>query len=242
MEITHDAFLGGKLTIAQPRKGYRAGVDAVLLAASVPAQQGQRVLDIGCGVGTAALCLGARIPGLEIWGFDAQEDLVHLAQHNARENAAPQSPIHFFQAQLGEEKILSPNSFDHVLTNPPYFRRAHSYVSSDPIKSIANFETMALAQWIQGCLRYVRPQGMLSVIHCVTRLDDLLQAVHLKKRAIKIIPLWPHQKAPAKRVIVQVIKDSAAPLSVSYGLVLHEQGCYTAEAEEILRHGGPLDC
>ena len=68
-DLTHDAFLGGRLHLWQPRRGYRAGVDPVLLAASVPAKAGQSVLDLGCGAGAAALCLGAREPGLELLGM-----------------------------------------------------------------------------------------------------------------------------------------------------------------------------
>ncbi|WP_348656358.1 methyltransferase, partial [uncultured Sulfitobacter sp.] len=70
--LTRDAFLGGKLHLWQPRKGYRAGVDPVLLAATVPAQAGQRVLELGCGVGAVSLCLGARVPGLQLTGVEIQ--------------------------------------------------------------------------------------------------------------------------------------------------------------------------
>lgn len=60
---SHDQFLGGRLMVAQPKTGYRAGVDPVLLAASVPAVRGESVLELGCGVGVASLCLAARVPG-----------------------------------------------------------------------------------------------------------------------------------------------------------------------------------
>ena len=50
-DLTCDDFLGGRLSIWQPRDGYRAGVDPVLLAASVPARAGQSVLELGCGTG-----------------------------------------------------------------------------------------------------------------------------------------------------------------------------------------------
>ena len=52
-----DDFLGGKLRVKQPKKGYRAGIDPVLLAASVNAHIGDNILDLGCGVGVASLCL-----------------------------------------------------------------------------------------------------------------------------------------------------------------------------------------
>ncbi|MEO0916318.1 MAG: methyltransferase, partial [Pseudomonadota bacterium] len=58
---TDNAFLGGRLQVLQPAVGYRAGADPVLLAAAVDAGPGHSVLDVGCGVGTALLCLGTRV-------------------------------------------------------------------------------------------------------------------------------------------------------------------------------------
>ena len=121
--LTHDAFLGGKLHLWQPAKGYRAGVDPVLLAASVPAKAGQSVLDLGCGVGAAALCLGARVAGLEVLGVERQSQYAALARRNGLDtveadlNALPQD--------------LRQKQFDHVIANPPYFDRAASVSSAD---------------------------------------------------------------------------------------------------------------
>ena len=67
--LTRDAMLGGKVQIWQPREGYRAGTDPVLLAASVEARAGQSVLELGCGGGAALCCLGARVPGVRLAGL-----------------------------------------------------------------------------------------------------------------------------------------------------------------------------
>ncbi|HEY2110716.1 MAG TPA: methyltransferase, partial [Dongiaceae bacterium] len=63
--VTEDAILGGLLRLRQPAKGLRTGIDPVFLAAAAPATKG-RVLDLGCGVGTAALCLARRLPAVEV--------------------------------------------------------------------------------------------------------------------------------------------------------------------------------
>lgn len=83
-DTTDNGFLGGRLQLLQPRRGYRAGLDPVLLAASVAARPGQAVLELGCGVGTALLCLGARVPGLSLTGVELQPDYAALARRMRR--------------------------------------------------------------------------------------------------------------------------------------------------------------
>ena len=85
-DVTEDRFLGGQLTLMQPRTGYRAGVDPVFLAAAISAQAGESVLDLGCGAGAAALCLGTRVPGLKLVGVERQADYADLARINAFDN------------------------------------------------------------------------------------------------------------------------------------------------------------
>ena len=77
-EIREDAFLGGRLRIAQPISGYRAGADPVFLAASIPAVSGDEVLELGCGAGTAFLCLMARVNGVKVTGVE--RDALHDRQ------------------------------------------------------------------------------------------------------------------------------------------------------------------
>ncbi len=86
MDVTRDQFLGAQLLIYQPRDGYRAGVDPVLLAASVPAKAGQSVLELGCGVGVGVLALGRRVAGLDLTGLEIQPDYAEMARENAAYN------------------------------------------------------------------------------------------------------------------------------------------------------------
>jgi len=122
-DLTCDAFLGGKLHLWQPRRGrgYRAGVDPVLLAASIEATAGQSVLELGCGVGAAVLCLGARVPGLTLTGCELQPAYAELARRNGG------AALEVVEADLTDMPLhLRQRQFDHVLANPPYFDRAAS--------------------------------------------------------------------------------------------------------------------
>ena len=69
-ELTKNKFLGNKLEILQFSEGYRGNMDSVLVAASVGAESGQKVLELGCGNGVALCCLLYRVSGLEVFGVE----------------------------------------------------------------------------------------------------------------------------------------------------------------------------
>ncbi len=119
-KLTSDKFLGGRVTAWQPKDGYRAATDPVLLAAAVDARTGQSVLELGCGVGVAILCLGARITDLSLVGVERQADYADLAVRNAGENGADFEGITADISSLPD--ALRIRSFDHVFFNPPCTR------------------------------------------------------------------------------------------------------------------------
>ena len=70
--FSEDTLLGGKVRLRQPVDGYRAAIDPVLLAASLDAAPGQRVLEAGTGHGAAAICLGLGFAEWIVTGFEIQ--------------------------------------------------------------------------------------------------------------------------------------------------------------------------
>ena len=83
---SEDRFLGGRVILRQPVAGFRAGLDAVMLAACIPAKDGEEILELGSGAGTASLCLAARVSGCNITGIEIDPSLVELANENAAAN------------------------------------------------------------------------------------------------------------------------------------------------------------
>ena len=147
-ELSHDAFLGGRLRIAQPKTGYRAGVDPVLLAASVPARAGQTLLDLGCGSGIAALCVAARVPGVSLAGLEIQPAYAVLARRNSATNGLALDVTEGDIADLPAE--LRARQFDHVIVNPPYFDRDHSTAAEDSGRERAMGEALPLTDWVRA--------------------------------------------------------------------------------------------
>ena len=245
-ETTCDRFLDGRVRIVQPRKGYRAATDAVLLAAAVPAQPGQAVLDLGCGVGTAALCLASRQPGLTLCGVEIQADYAELARKNALANEAKLRVFTCDVRSLPDE--LRQIGFDHVMMNPPFYRSRSGPPSDNPGRDLANREQAAdLAAWIEAGLRRLLPGGTLCLIQRAERLDEILIALGSTVGGTQLLPIASHPEHPAKRTIIRTVKGSRAPLTLLPPLTLHTACAdenmptrYTEHAETILRHGKEL--
>ncbi len=237
-----DTLLGGRVRLLQGHGGYRAAIDPVLLAASIPATSGQHVLELGSGGGAAALCLAVRFAGLRLTGLEVQTNLVELSRRSAALNDLSDRVSFVAGDVLSPPPDLIAASFDHVMANPPYQRAQSGHLPPDPGKAAANVEGEAgLKQWIDCGLALVRNKGTLSLIHRADRIDEILAALHGRLGAITVVPLWPVMGKPAKRVIVQGRKGVASPAVVHPGVVLHESdGGYTAAAEAVLRDGAAL--
>ena len=242
MRTSEDALLGGRVRLLQPRSGYRAAIDPVFLAAAVTPAAGARVLDLGCGVGAAALCLLRRCPTLRVVGLELQAELAALAVANARLNglAACFTPV---QGDLrGAEALLGRASFDQVLVNPPYQAQGTGRSSPRPERALANHEgDLGLADWLETALAQLRPKGVLTVIHRADRLPELLATLAGLAGRTRVLPLWPAAGKPAKRVLMAAQKGVRGPAALLPGLVLHEaSGGYTAAAQAVLRDAAPI--
>ena len=240
--VTEDALLGGRVRLRQPATGYRAAIDPVFLAAAVPAGPQDHVLDLGCGVGAAALCLAARVPGCRITGFELQRELVRLFGDNIALNglAARLSAMH--GDILKPPPRLAPGAFDHVMANPPFLESGTATPPADAATTAARQEGAAdLAAWVRVALAMVRGKGSISIIHRADRLDALLALLAGRAGEIVVFPLWPGEAKPAKRVIVRARKTVATPTRLLPGMVLHRpDGRFTAEADAVLREGAAL--
>ena len=238
-EITEDRLLDDRVRLRQPAAGYRAAIDPVFLAAAVPDKAG-RVLDLGCGVGTAALCLLARLPEARATGLELQPHLAALARDNAALNGWSER-FNVVEGDLATSGLLPEGGFDEVICNPPH-HKAEMTAAPEAAKAKATHEESAsLDDWVSAALRQARPKGAVTFIHRADRLGDLLAALAGRAGGTVVFPLWPKAGAPARRVLLRAIKGSRAPLTLAAGLVLHEDdGRFTAAAEEVLRGGAGL--
>lgn len=241
--LTEDALLGGRVRLRQPANGARVAIDPIFLAASVAAEPHQLVLDAGCGVGAAALCLAARLPQCRIVGLELQRPLVRIAGDNIVLNGMSGRTSVMVGDLLAPPPRLSPGMFDHVMANPPFIEQGRGTPAANPAKAAATTEGDAnLGDWVRFALAMVRGKGTVTFVHRADRIDALIG--HLAGRAgdIAIFPLWPAAGRPASRILVRATKQAQAPARLLPGLVLHEaDGRFSEAAEAILRGGAALE-
>jgi len=236
-EWTEDRFLGGRITLRQPSRGFRAGLDAVVLAAAVPAQAGEEVLELGAGAGAASLCLAARLDGVRIIGVEIDPELAELAAANAAANALAERVSFLAADALALPQALR-RPFAHVFCNPP-FHGEEGEAAPDPARARALQDGGRFSDWLEVGLKRTVSAGSFTVILRADRLGEALDV--LPERGVTVFPLWPREGRPAKRVLLQVCQGSRAQLAILPGLMLHgPDGKYTTEADAVLR-GGALD-
>lgn len=238
-EITEDFFLNGKLRLRQPKRGHRAGHDAILLAAATPAQPGDRIADFGAGVGTAGLAVARRVGGIECVLLEIDGALAELARANAALNSF-NAEVHTLDVTASAGAFtaagLAPDTVEVVLMNPPFNDASRHRSSPDVQRQAAHVAAEdTLSQWVHAARRILKPDGSLTLIWRAEGLGDVLAALARGFGGIKVLPVHPDARKPAIRVLVSAIKGSGAPMSIRRGLLLSdEDGSASTEASAAL--------
>jgi tRNA1Val (adenine37-N6)-methyltransferase len=237
-DLTQDGYLNGRVSLWQPARGYRAGVDPVFLAASCPAHPGDTVLELGCGVGAASACLQARVDGLTISGIEVQPPLADLARRNL-----PSADIH--TGNLVDMPVpLRDQSFDQVIANPPYFLRTHGTAAPDPIREGSMGEATPLSIWIDVARRRLKPRGWLTMIHRADRLGHVLGHMQECFGSLQVLALHPRAGRDASLILIRARKLGRSPTRILAPVILHalpehqsDEPDYAPEINEVLRDG-----
>ncbi len=243
--LSQNAFLGGNVQLLQPKSGYRAGVDPVLLAASVEAEAGQSVLELGCGGGQALLCLGARVSGLALSGVELQEAYADLARRNGDLNGIELSISCADLADLPAE--LKQQRFDHIIANPPYYRPGAHSQAQDAGRRCALGEATPLRAWVEVASRRLAPKGYFYMIQKANRLADVISCFADHLGSLEVLPIAAREGRAAELILVRGRKAGRADLRLHAPMLLHAGAHHAGdgpdfrpEVEEILRKGAAL--
>jgi tRNA1(Val) A37 N6-methylase TrmN6 len=242
IETTQDGLLDGRVRLIQPKVGYRAGMDAALLAAAVDAEPGERALEAGCGAGAALFQAAARAPEALFVGVERDAAALDLAARNIVLNGMEQrvlaraGDIGQGFAALG---FLAPGEppFDLAFANPPFYDDPKALRAPHPGKQAAWMAETGLDSWTRFLVKAVRDGGRVIMIHRAERLLDVLALFSGQAGSVQVRAIHPHADEPAKRILVRAVKGGKAPLVLLPPLVLHDRSDakHTPEAEAILR-------
>lgn len=257
-----DGFLGKALTITQPKDGHRSGTDAVLLAASIEANNGLTCLELGSGAGVASLCLAhrlgahrldapqldAKILDLHVLGVEIDANLVAMAQQNAVTNGLA-ARVKFAAQDIHDnfENWVLPQAkragFEQVFANPPFYLDGTSMPPPNANKQQAHIARPdTLDVWVRRAATLLKARGHLTMIHRAQDLPFLLDAMRGRFGGIEVKPIQPHPDQTANRILVRGQRDSQAPLRLLAPLILHTaNGDYTEAVTDILRNGSSLN-
>jgi tRNA1(Val) A37 N6-methylase TrmN6 len=234
--VTEDHVLAGRVRLAQPAKGYRAGLDAALLAAACDTAPGERVIEAGCGVGAVMLAAATRRPDAFFIGIERDAGALELAQRNIAANGLG-TRVTAIEGDVSARAAVPGAPYDAALCNPPFFDDPAALRAPHPAKRGAFLADGGLEDWTAYLLRAVRDGGTLTLIHRADRLANLTALLGAKAGSLQIRGVHPFADAPASRVILRAVRGGHAPLRLLPPLILHERGGakHAPSAEAILR-------
>lgn len=229
---TVDGFHNGKFFLVQPSDaGHRAGMDAMLLAATVPDNAQGVLADLGAGAGAAALAAATRLPDLSVVLVERSAVMADCARRSLalEENVHLDGRARVVQADVALHGIrrrdagLPDNAFDYVIMNPP-FNAARDRTTPDVLKAEAHAMQSddLFEHWLRTAAAVLKPAGHVSIIARPESISDILEALGKRFGGVEITPLCPRHDDDAIRILVTAIKGSRARLRLRDSIVIHE--------------------
>lgn len=241
---TVDVFHRGRFVLVQPKgSGHRSGVDAMILAATVPQDFAGHLADLGAGAGAAGLAVASRCPLARVTLVERDPlMLAHAAKTLKHEsNQALAGRVSLIDSDVtltGKRRVasgLADNGFDFAIMNPP-FNPAHDRRTPDPVKAEAHVMTEGLFEaWFRTAAAIVRPGGSVALIARPQSIGKILPALEGRFGSVRIVPVHAREGEAAIRIIVTGISGSRAAMQMESPLVLHgpDGHAFTPRADAI---------
>ena len=225
-----DAFHRGRFVLVQPRKGHRAGLDAMLLAAAAPKDFAGRLADLGAGAGAAGLAVASRCPQASVVLVERDAEMLRHASLTLDHpvNAFLRERVEVLAADVtltGSARRaagLGDACFDFALMNPP-FNAPADRASPDQLRRAAHvMEDGLFERWLRTAAAVAKPRGGVALIARPQSLGEILSALEGRFGGARILPVNARSGDSAIRVIIRATRGSRAPLLLLPPLTLHD--------------------
>lgn len=234
-ERLDDLQLAG-LSILQKEKGFRYGMDAVLLADFAHIDPKAHVADFGTGTGILPLLLAGRSKGCRFDAFEIQPDMADMAKRSVQINGLTERiAVHALPVEQAEEVILR-GSLDAIVCNPPYGVAGTTLLNPDAALSTARHQGAdGLADWFRMAHRLLRGKGRFHMIYPAPRMLEAMTALsraHLEPKRFRLI--YPYADRAANLVLIEAMKDARPMLHPEPPLIVYQaDGSMTEELRRI---------
>ncbi len=240
---TLDSLFDGALFCLQPCKGYRFSLDAVLLGHFVSPGLKSRILELGAGCGIVSLILAYRHPGARIKAIELQPGLVELLKKNIELNRFSERITGMWGDLCRIAEFLPTGSFDFVLSNPPYRKKATGRKNSLSEQAIARHEISAtLSEVITAASFALKKKGRLAMVYPAARGASLfyeLRREGLEPKRLQVVYSYPGDQG--RLLLVEAVKGGGEELIIlpPFFVFRERGGPYTDEmAACYLSQGG----
>lgn len=220
--FTVDDFYSGRLQVYQPRQGFRAGTDSLLLAAALDRRTEGEALELGCGAGGALIPAAYRLKQASFTGLELDPAMLELARRGVEANGfGARVTLACHSAEALPEAWQ--NRFDLVFSNPPFFERG-TIPAPGAGKEAAYLESISLKSWINAMLFALQPKGTFVLVHRAADLARILSVIERQSGEITVLPIHSYPGAEAKRVLVRARKGlRSGPMRLLEPRYLYDQ-------------------
>ena len=225
------------LRLIQNENGFCFGIDSVLLSDFAKnIKNGAKVIDLGTGTGIIATLLCGKTEAKKIVGVEVQEEVYDMAKRSIKLNNL-QNRFEIINENITNLKsIYEANTFDVVVTNPPYKKENTGLKNEEEKKIISRHEVKAnLEDFIEVTKYLLKDKGEFYMVHRPDRLVDIMSLMRKHKIEPKQIRLvCPSIDKEPNLVLIKGIKNGGEFLKVEKNLYVYNiDGSYTDEILKI---------
>lgn len=207
--VSCDGLLDCKVKIVQAGQGYKASMPCALLAAAVSERPAGLVLDVGCGVAGASLCLAWRFPGIAIHCIDSYRPFLSYARLNRKINSFADKLV-FRAGSVADQDQVWP-IYDVVMTNPPFYDPKNAKESPNSYKRQAHVLQIPLATWVDFCWQSLTEKGQCFFLFPSFRAQEVCELMQQKYgSSLFQLSIFFSPQRPAPWILFQWNKDPAA--------------------------------
>lgn len=225
------------LKIIQNSTGFCFGIDSILLSDYAKTiKKGSNIIDIGTGTGIIGILLSKKTENTNIIGIEIQSEVADMARRSIElNNISDRFKVENINIKQVFD-IISPNTIDAIVTNPPYMKQNSGAPNIEMKKLISRCEVeCTLEDIVKISYKLLKSKGEFYMVHRAERIVDIFYQLRKNKLEPKNIRfIHPKKEKAPNLVLIKAVKDGGKNLKIEAPLIVYnENGEYTNEILKI---------